>query len=80
MSVFAPITDAQLAQARRDPVFRQKMLEQSLELLLASVQRLRNAQPAPGTIGAQQMREAIELAVRLAEMIQRPKTLSRSRA
>jgi len=34
------------------------------------VQKLRNAAPAAQSAGARQMREAIELAVRLAEMIQ----------
>jgi hypothetical protein len=72
MTVFAPVTEAQLAQARSDPVFRQKLLEQSLEVLLSGVQKLRNAAPSQGNGSAKQMREAIELAVRLAEMIQGP--------
>jgi len=72
MTAFAPVTDAQLAQARSDPAFRKKLLEESLEVLLAGVQKLRNAAPAQGSASAKQMREAIALAVRLAEMIQGP--------
>jgi len=70
MSAFAPVTDAELAQARCDPLYRRKLLEESLEVLLAAVQRLRSAAPAPDSSGSKQMREAIELAVRLAELIQ----------
>lgn len=73
MTAFAPVTEDQLARARSDPAFRQKLLEQSLEVLLTRVQKLRNAPPSPGAAGAKQMREAIELAVRLAEMLQGPK-------
>ena len=70
MAAFAPVTDADLARARTDAAFRQKMLEQSLETLLARVKKLRNAAAPAQSGGARQMREAIELAVRLAEMIQ----------
>ena len=70
MAAFAPVTDVDLARARADVVFRQKLLEQNLQTLLARVQKLRNAPPAAQSVGASQMREAIELAVRLAEMIQ----------
>jgi hypothetical protein len=70
MAAFAPVTDADLARARKDGVFRQKLLEHNLQTLLARVQKLRNTPPAAHSVGAKQMREAIELAVRLAEMIQ----------
>jgi hypothetical protein len=76
MTAFAPVTEAQLSRARSDPAFRQKLLEQSLEALLAGVQKLRNA--PKGNVDAKQMREAIELALRLAEMIQRPQERTRS--
>ena len=70
MAAFAPVTDADLARARTDAAFRQKLLEQNLETLLTRVQKLRNAAPPAQSVVARQMREAIELAVRLAEMIQ----------
>lgn len=80
MTAFAPVTEAELAQARGDPAFRKKLLEQSLGVLLAGVQKLRNAAPAQGTSNAKQMREAIALAVRLAEMIQGPTERARRRS
>jgi hypothetical protein len=69
MTAFSPVTDAELAQARSDPAFRQKLLTQNLELLLSRMQRMRSAAPAKGG-GAKQLREGVELAVRLAELIQ----------
>lgn len=79
MTAFEPVTDVQLAQARSDPVFRQKLLEQSLEVLLAGVQKLRNASPGSDSADGKQMREAIELAIRLAEIIQAPNRQSHGR-
>ncbi len=69
MNAFTPVTDAELAQARQDPEFRQQLLKQSLELLLARLQRLR-AKPAAANASAKQIREGVQLAVRLAELIQ----------
>jgi hypothetical protein len=69
MSPFAPVTDAELAQARQDPQFRQRLLKQSLQLLLATLQKLR-AKPATAEVSAKQIREGAQLAVRLAELIQ----------
>jgi hypothetical protein len=71
MSAFVPVSDTELARARCDPAFRQKLLSQSLEALLAGLQKLRKTAPAEGA-GAQQIREGVELAVRLAELIQAP--------
>jgi hypothetical protein len=72
MTGFAPVTDAELARARGEPEFRQRLLEQSLEALLAGMQKLRNTAAKQGGAGGEQMREAVELAVRLAELIQGP--------
>lgn len=69
MAAFLPITDADLARARGDRAFRQKLLEQSLETLLAAMKKLRKADPAAGA-NARQLREGVEMAVRLAEIIQ----------
>jgi hypothetical protein len=80
MAAFAPVTDAELVRARTDSAFRQKLLEQNLQTLLARVQKLRNTPPSAQNVGAKQMREAIELAVRLAEMIQGAAKLKRNRA
>ena len=67
---FSPVTDAELARARTDPAFRQKLLTRSLELLLTGLQRLHLAQRLDGSGRRQEMREGVELAVRLAELIQ----------
>ncbi|MFZ3352034.1 MAG: hypothetical protein WA268_14315 [Xanthobacteraceae bacterium] len=72
MSVHALVTDTDLSRARSDPAFRQKLLEQSLEALLASLQKLRQTSAPKDNAAAVQMREAVELAVRLAELIQEP--------
>jgi hypothetical protein len=69
MSPFSPVTDADLSRARSDPAFRQRLLEQSLEALLASIKKLRGS-AAPSGAGTRQLREGVELAVRLAELIQ----------
>ena len=52
-----------------DPAFRQRLLEQNLEALLAGMKRLRGG-AAPGGADARQLREGVTLAVRLAELIQ----------
>jgi hypothetical protein len=70
MSNFLAVTDSDLARARTDPVFRQKLLTESLEILLATIKRQRKpGQPARSS-GDTQLREGVELAVRLAELIQ----------
>ena len=71
MSRFATVTDTDLTRARSDPAFRQQLLTQNLEVLLDGMKRLRRGgSSAPGG-GAKQLREGVELAVRLAELIQK---------
>jgi hypothetical protein len=76
MGIYAPVTEDELARARTDPAFRQKLLGQSMEALLAGIRKLRNAPAVAGT-GDKQIREGVELAVRLAELIQEPTKPSR---
>jgi hypothetical protein len=71
MGTYAPVTDDQLARARNDPGFRQKLLSQNMEALLAGIKRLRKAK-VPTNSETKQIREGVELAVRLAELIQEP--------
>jgi len=71
MGLYAPVTDDELARARRDPAFRQKLLSENLEALLGGIKRLRK-DPAAVSDGVKQIREGVELAVRLAELIQGP--------
>jgi hypothetical protein len=70
MIAFSPVTDADLARARSDPAFRQKLLAQNLELLLSRMQKMRGTAPSAAVGGAKQLREGVQLAVRLAELIQ----------
>jgi hypothetical protein len=76
MGIYAPVTEDELARARTDPAFRQKLLSQNMEALLAGIKKLRKA-PAPNGPGDKRIREGVELAVRLAELIQGPTTPSR---
>ncbi len=69
MHPFSPVTEAELARARQDPAFRQKLLTQNLEILLGRLQKQRQAlSSAAGS--AKEMREGVTLAVRLAELIE----------
>lgn len=70
MSPFSPVTDADLMRARKDPAFRQRLLEQNMEALLTGMKRLRGGASPPAGAGAKQLREGVALAVRLAELIQ----------
>lgn len=69
MDPFALVTEAELAQAREDPTFRQVLLTRNLELLLSKLRNQRQAFRA-ATATASQIREGVTLAVRLAELIQ----------
>jgi hypothetical protein len=71
MRLYSPVTEVELDRARRDPAFRQKLLQQSLEALLGSLQRQRQASGSAAA-SDKQMREGVTLAVRLAELIQTP--------
>ncbi len=77
MSAFSPVTDADLAHARQDPAFRQKLLEQSLEVLLNGIKKARAAS-ANSREGAKLIREGVALAVKLAELIQAPARRART--
>jgi N-glycosylase/DNA lyase len=69
MHEFPLITDSDLARAREDAEFRQRLLTQSLERLLKKLSKLQrdanNAQPTD------QVREGVELAVKLADLLRR---------
>lgn len=69
MRSFSLITEADLTRARGDPAFRQKLLAQNLDMLLSGMKKLRG-RPRPDPGSAKQLREGVELAVRLAELLQ----------
>jgi hypothetical protein len=63
------ITDDELARARHDPAFRQQLLAQNLGRLLEALKKMRrDSDQNPDT--ARQMREGVDLAVKLAERLQ----------
>ena len=69
LTAFAPVTDEEIVRSRGDPAFRRKLLAQSLDAVIETLQRQRRA-PSTLRAGPEEMREAVALAVRLAELIQ----------
>ena len=71
MSKFALVSEQDLARARTDPAFRQRLLSHSMEVLLDGLKRARKSSAADGE-DDDRIREGAQLAVRLAELIQAP--------
>jgi hypothetical protein len=69
MSEFSLVTDADLAHARQDADFRQRLLTDNLERLLAELHKLQRA--TKDQAHCDQMREGAELAVKLADLLRR---------
>ena len=63
------ITDSDLARARRDSGFRQQLLTESLNRLLGELSKLQRA--ANSAARPDQVREGVELAVKLADLLRR---------
>jgi len=78
MKPYLPVTDTDLDRARHDPAFRNKLLQESLDVLLGRLQKQRQA-PVAAAASATQMREGVTLAVRLAELIQAAAAPERNR-
>ena len=70
MSDPALVTDDDLARARLDPAFRHRLVADCLHLLLSELNKLR-ARTGADHNSARQIREGVDLAVRLAELLQR---------
>jgi hypothetical protein len=64
------VSDDDLARARRDPAFRQHLLTENLDRLLEALNRMRRSRTASPD-SARQMREGVDLAVKLADRLQR---------
>ncbi len=63
------VSDQDLARARSDAEFRQLFLQDNLERLLQALKALRSAaDPTPSS--ARQLREGVDLAVKLADRLQ----------
>jgi hypothetical protein len=69
MPEFPLITDSDLARAREDADFRQRLLTESLERLLKQLSKLQR--DAKNAKRADQVREGVELAVKLADLLRR---------
>jgi hypothetical protein len=69
MSETALVTDADLARARQDASFRHQLVASNLDLLLGKLNKLRG-EDADAT-RARQIREGVELAVKLADLLQK---------
>jgi hypothetical protein len=63
------VNEDDLARARCDPEFRQQLLAQNLDRLLEALNRMRR-QGLPSSDGARQIREGVDLAVKLADRLQ----------
>jgi hypothetical protein len=70
MADFTVVTDEMLERARHDPGFRRKLLSENLEILLKRLNKMRASSPALDKKSAKQIRDGVDLAVRLAEMLQ----------
>jgi hypothetical protein len=63
------ISEADIARSRSDPRFKQVLLAQNLERLLARLYRLQHG-PAPGdAASARELREGAMMAVQVADLI-----------
>jgi hypothetical protein len=69
MTAFAPVTDADLAQARRDPKFRQKLLTDHLDSLVTALNALRSSAKAEDPEQAEHIREGVDLAMKLSNLL-----------
>jgi len=69
MPAFIMVTDKELERARKDAAFRQQLIAQNLDYLLATLNKLRKANSSSDPAGATQIREAVQLAVKLADLL-----------
>lgn len=63
------VSEADLERARNDPQFRQELMAQSLEVLLAALNRMHHGESGPEN--AELMNEGTALALRLADQLQK---------
>jgi hypothetical protein len=63
------VSDGDLARARSDAEFRQQLFAENLERLLKALNTMRRAK-SPSPEAARQMREGVDLAVKLADRLQ----------
>jgi hypothetical protein len=71
MGKFVAVTDDDLARARKDRAFKQALLASSLDQLLSAMNKLKVANPDADAALNKQIREAVEVAVELADRIRK---------
>ena len=70
---FTAVSDEELERARQDPAFRRKLLSDNLEVLLATLNKMRSSSKALDNASASQIRDGVDLAVKLADLLQAEK-------
>jgi len=73
MVEFTAVTEEDLERARQDPAFRRKMLSDNLEVLLLTLNKMRASSNALDTTEARQVRDGVDLAGKLADLLQTAK-------
>ena len=73
MADFTVVTDEDLARARQDSAFRRKLLSDNLEVLLATLNKMRASTRVLDKTSARQIRDGVDLAVKLADLLQAAK-------
>jgi hypothetical protein len=64
------VSEEELVRARSDPTYRQQLMAENLERLLEALNHMRRANSADPAL-ARQIREGVDLAVKLADRLQR---------
>jgi hypothetical protein len=64
------VSEEDLVRARQDPAFRQELMAKNLDKLLGALNRAKQGRDKSPEV-ARQMREGVDLAVRLADRLQR---------
>jgi len=64
------VSEDEIKRARSDPEFRQQLLAQNLERLLEALNEMRKVADNDSPDAARQIREGVDLAVKLAERLQ----------
>ena len=65
------VTEDDIERARKDPGFRQELLAKNLEQLLAALNLMRRNNGGRDPASAKQIREGVDLAVKLAGRLQK---------
>ena len=73
MATFNAVTEEDLERARQDPAFRRKLLSDNLEVLLATLNKMRSSSRSLDKTSARQIRDGVDLAVKLADLLQSAK-------